>query len=243
MKSRMIVLGLCVLGCFVISAVIYAQALSNNNQSLPTIEINAQFANADKNGDGSLSKEEFANYFAQIQQSKYVANNSAKETSQSGCCGGKNKAKDAIVESDEKTGGCCSSKAKTVDVKFSKDGEAKSSCCGGKDKTKDAIAKSDEKTEGCSGSNAKTVDVKFSKDGETKSSCCGGKDKAKDTIAKSDEKNCGCCGSKKTETANVKSSSKTEVKNELIPTTQKEVKTDSKSKATKTEDSESNNKQ
>ncbi|MDR2644281.1 MAG: hypothetical protein LBC74_15985 [Planctomycetaceae bacterium] len=149
MKSRSILIGLGMFGCFVICAVIFAQVNNNNNQSIPQVEINARFTNADKNGDGVLCKEEFANYFAQIQQVKFTANNSAQSESKSGCCGEEvGNVKVANSKSGEK--GCCSEgkKAETVSVKFSKDGEAKAEgCCGNKDKAKNVDAKSGEK--GC----------------------------------------------------------------------------------------------
>ncbi|MDR1486358.1 MAG: hypothetical protein LBT09_16260 [Planctomycetaceae bacterium] len=208
MRSKSIVIGLCMLGCFVIGAAIYAQVSSNsnNNRSVPQAEINARFASADKNGDGVLCKEEFTNYFAQTKQVKTTAVNAKKSaccgdtlsdpfatTSQSakesGCCGGKDKAKTVDAKSGEKD--CCGEgkKAETVGVKFSKEGEAKESgCCGGKDKTKTVDAKSGEKSCCSEGKKAETVGVKFSKEGEAKESgCCGGKDKAKTVDAKSGE--------------------------------------------------------
>ncbi|MDR2171058.1 MAG: hypothetical protein LBP59_13020 [Planctomycetaceae bacterium] len=170
MKSRKIVIGLCALGCFVIGAVIYAQVASTNSAAMPTVEVNARFASADQNGDGALSKEEFANYFTKIQQVKYADNNSATETPKGGCCGGKDKAKDAVAKNNEKSSCCSEGKnAETVKVKFSKEGEPKSGgCCGGKDKAKDTSAKNNEKSSCCSeGKNAETVKVESPKETKT----------------------------------------------------------------------------
>ncbi|MDR0391004.1 MAG: hypothetical protein LBH59_03780 [Planctomycetaceae bacterium] len=133
MKSKSIVISLGVLGCFVACAIIYAQVNNNNNnQLMPSVEVNARFASADRDGDGVLSKEEFANYFVKIQQVN-LAGNATKS-----CC---------------KEEG---NKAETVSVKFSKDGEAKEGgCCGGKDKAKKADAKNNEK--GCCKEESKTT--------------------------------------------------------------------------------------
>ncbi|MDR2761330.1 MAG: hypothetical protein LBB88_01860, partial [Planctomycetaceae bacterium] len=199
--KRSIVIGLSALGCFVVCAVIYAQVASNSVSSLPSVEVNARFASADQNGDGSLSKEEFATYFAQFQRVKHSANAVAKnDEAKSDCCGGKDKAKNAVAKDAEKS--CCSEgkNAETVSVKFSKEGEVqkdakKGGCCGGKDKAKsadakDSTAKSGAEKSCCSeGKNAETVNVKFSKEGEVqkdakKGGCCGGKDKAKSADAK-----------------------------------------------------------
>ncbi|MDR2168618.1 MAG: hypothetical protein LBP59_00570 [Planctomycetaceae bacterium] len=175
MKSRIIAIGLCAFGCVVIGAVIYAQVANTNSPSLQAVEVNAQvdnakFASADQNGDGALSKEEFANYFAKIQQVKLADNNSANETPKGGCCGGKNKAKDAVVKNNEKSSCCGGGKnAETVNVKFSKEGEPKSGgCCGGKNKVKDAVVKNNEKSSCCGGGkNVETVKVDSSKETKT----------------------------------------------------------------------------
>jgi hypothetical protein len=173
MKSKSIVIGLGTLGCFVIGAIIYAQVISNNSPSIPTIEVNARFANADQNGDGVLCKEEFANYFAKTQQVNFTANNTAESASESGCCGGEEagnvkiaKVKTVDVKSSEKS--CCSEgkKAETIQVKLSKEGDAKESgCCGGKDKAKTTDAKivdvkSGEKSCCSEGKKAETAEVK-----------------------------------------------------------------------------------
>ncbi|MDR2761371.1 MAG: hypothetical protein LBB88_02065 [Planctomycetaceae bacterium] len=169
MKSRSFVIGLSVLGCLVIGAVIYAQVNTNNSQSIPAVEVNSRFVNADKNGDGVLCKEEFANYFAQTQQVKFAANNSLTGTSKDACCGGAD-IKTANTKNAEKT--CCSEgkNAETVSVKFSKEGEAKAGCCGGKDKTKSADTKNAEKT-CCSESkkeSSSTTQSEVKTDSETK---------------------------------------------------------------------------
>ncbi|MDR1925156.1 MAG: hypothetical protein LBQ66_12365 [Planctomycetaceae bacterium] len=208
MKKR-ILISLCVVVCCAICAVIYAQL--NSNPSVPQVELNARFVNADQNGDGVLSKEEFENYFAKINQQS-TAKKGCSGTGQTcglesgivnDCCGDGVK---SVVKSVEKN--CCSEKkADTVQVKFSKDANSKGEekgCCGGKDKAKTADAKSVEKN-CCNEKKADTVQVKFSKDANSKGEekgCCGGKDKAKTADAKSGEK--GCCSEKKADTVQVK---------------------------------------
>jgi hypothetical protein len=70
-----------------------------------------------------LSKEEFANYFAKIQQVKFVANDTTQPASKSSCCGGDaDKAKATGVKNvDAKSGekSCCSEgkKPETIDAK------------------------------------------------------------------------------------------------------------------------------
>ena len=56
MKVKIIVSGV-VLLLFVTTVIIYAH---RGNSSMPEVEINALYEFADKNGDGSISKEEFA---------------------------------------------------------------------------------------------------------------------------------------------------------------------------------------
>ncbi|MDR1052712.1 MAG: cation transporter [Planctomycetaceae bacterium] len=184
--KRKILVGFGTVACLGICAVvIYAQI--GNSPSVPQVEVNARFASADKNGDGVLSKEEFAGYLAKIQQIGFAA---------------------------KKDGNCCSEKkeAETVAVKFTNETPAKkeSGCCGGKDKTKAEKGDVAKKEGGCCSEKkgAETVAVKFANETPAKKEggCCGGKDKAKTEKGDVAKKDGGCCDEKdnaKTEDTNV----------------------------------------
>ncbi|MDR1270284.1 MAG: hypothetical protein LBK82_12245 [Planctomycetaceae bacterium] len=213
MKKNLLI-GLGVVTCLTVCAVvIYAQISSN--PSVPPVEINARFANADKNGDGVLSKEEFASYLAKIQQIKFAAKETAKVCPETGSL---------CEHEDTGASDCCANKAKTVaenavtetvTVKFSNEGETKSSCCGDKDKAKTTETKKADEKKGCcrEDKNAETVPVKFSNESETKSGCCGDKDKAKITETKKTNEKKSCCREdKNAETIPVKFSNEGETK-------------------------------
>ncbi|MDR2346907.1 MAG: hypothetical protein LBE18_12660, partial [Planctomycetaceae bacterium] len=173
--KKNILIGLSVAACLMICVVVlYAQISSS--PSIPQVEVNARFTNADKNGDGVLSKEEFADYFAKIQQMKSAVKGAVKicpetglpceheDATASDCCNDSTKTV-AKTAGSEKS--CCSEgkNAETVQVKFSSEGEvSKGGCCGGKDKAKTA----DSKTVNANGEKA-----------NGKKGCCGGKDKTK----------------------------------------------------------------
>ncbi|MDR2705885.1 MAG: hypothetical protein LBC02_08930 [Planctomycetaceae bacterium] len=211
--KKIILVGLSVVTCLTICVVvIYAQI--SNNPSVPPVEVNARFSSADKNGDGVLSKEEFASYLVKIKQIKSAAQGTGKtcpetglpcehdDASASDCC--KDDAKTvAKTAGGEKS--CCSEgkNAETVPVKFSNEGEAKKAsgekgCCGDKDKAKTTDAKKADGEKGCCGDKdkAKTTDAKKA-DGEK--GCCGDKDKAKTANTKKADGEKGCCGDKSKE--------------------------------------------
>ncbi|MDR2440526.1 MAG: hypothetical protein LBE12_14285 [Planctomycetaceae bacterium] len=214
--KKSILIGLSVVTCLTICVVvIYAQISSS--PSIPQVEINARFSNADKNGDGVLSKEEFADYFAKIQQMKSAAKGTVKICPETGLpCEHEDADKTAAkTAGSEKS--CCSEgkNAETVQVKLSQESEVKGGCCGGKDKAKTADAKTaDSKKSCCSeGKNAETVQVKLSQEGEVKGGCCGGKDKAKTVDAQTADGKKSCCSEgKNAETVQVKLSQESEVK-------------------------------
>ncbi|MDR1483221.1 MAG: hypothetical protein LBT09_00195 [Planctomycetaceae bacterium] len=210
--------GFSVVTCLTICVVvIYAQI--SNNPSVPPVEVNARFASADKNGDGVLSKEEFANYLVKMKHIKHSAKGTEKicpetglpcehdDANASDCCN--NNAKDVAKKADGEKGCCSEGKnAETVPVKFSNEGEAKKGgCCGDKDKAKTADTKKTDgeaKKGGCCGDKdkAKTTDAKKA-DGEK--GCCSDKDKAKTTDVKKADGEKGCCGGKdKAKTADAK---------------------------------------
>jgi hypothetical protein len=63
------------LGCFAVCAVIYAQIAANSSiqaVEISTLDANTEFASADKNEDGVLSKEEFKTYLTLLKKSKTV---------------------------------------------------------------------------------------------------------------------------------------------------------------------------
>ncbi|MDR2642372.1 MAG: hypothetical protein LBC74_06220 [Planctomycetaceae bacterium] len=164
MKKNLLI-GLGVITSLTICVVvIYAQI--SNNPSVPSVEVNARFASADKNGDGVLSKEEFANYLAKIKQVQSTQGTvkicpetglpcEHDDANASDCCddGVKTVAKKADGEK-----GCCgeSKNAETVSVKFSKEGETKKGgCCGNKDNAKNTNAKKADGEKGCCGDKPK----------------------------------------------------------------------------------------
>ncbi|MDR0609135.1 MAG: hypothetical protein LBG58_03420 [Planctomycetaceae bacterium] len=189
--KKIILVGLSVVTCLIICVVvIYAHTQISNSPSVPPVEVNARFASADKNGDGVLSKEEFATYLVKIKQVKSAEKGTVKlcpetglpcehdDANTSDCCNNsdKNVAKNADGEKS-----CCSEgkNAETVAVKLSQESEAKGGCCGGKDKAKTADSKNANGEKSCcsEGKNAETVAVKLSQESEAKSGCCGGKGK------------------------------------------------------------------
>jgi hypothetical protein len=195
MKKNLLI-GLGVVTSLTIGVVvIYAQI--SNNPSVPPVEVNARFSSADKNGDGVLSKEEFASYLVKMKQIKSVAQETGKtcpetglpcehdDASASDCCNDNAK---TVAKTADGEKSCCSEgkNAETVSVKFSSESEAKKGgCCGDKDNAQ----------------NTETVPVKFSNEGEVKKAsgekgCCGDKNKAKTTDAKKADGEKGCCGDK-----------------------------------------------
>ncbi|MDR2704168.1 MAG: hypothetical protein LBC02_00160 [Planctomycetaceae bacterium] len=186
--KKTILAGLSVVTCLTICVVvIYAQI--SNNPSVPPVEVNARFSSADQNGDGVLSKEEFANYLVKIKQIKSAAEGTVKICPETGLpC----EHDDASANASD----CCGDKDKAADAK-KVDGEK--DCCGDKGKTKTADTKKADGEKGCcsEGKNAETVPVKFSNEGEAKKSgCCGDKDKAKTADTKKADGEKGCCGGK-----------------------------------------------
>jgi copper chaperone CopZ len=104
---------------------VYAYS-SGDAVSVPPVELNALFKLADKNEDGSLSKEEFGKYLLHM-KTKPVNNplTSVSTTADSGkaggsCCGGKSEG------AEDKEDGCCSGEGKTAGAEAGKEG----GCCG-----------------------------------------------------------------------------------------------------------------
>ncbi|MDR0705478.1 MAG: hypothetical protein LBF88_10890 [Planctomycetaceae bacterium] len=84
--KKSFVVGLSLLGCFAVCAIIYAQITANpsiQTVKISTLDANAEFASADKNSDGVLNKEEFKAYLTLLKAAKTVAKNEKKNDS---CC-------------------------------------------------------------------------------------------------------------------------------------------------------------
>ena len=107
MKSNLIVPAL-ILFLAISGALLIVHA--NNGNTLPTVEVNALFEYADKNGDGTVSKDEFQTYLesrkispavlAQVQSDVRICPNSGQPCT--GDCSGE----DGMMMSA--TDGCCS---------------------------------------------------------------------------------------------------------------------------------------
>lgn len=193
MKTKIITVSVVALVFVAAAALIYAQIATT---PVPQVEINARFASADKDGNGSLSKEEFAKYFSTYgMQPKTAAqgtvkicpNTGAPCTGEGMCSSGNGEACGGGGCGSGGEGGCCGNKsmgATTVQVKSSnvkgvfekKEG----GCCSSK-------AGAEKKEGGCCGGKSKA-------DGAA-GGCCGGKNKAVDATA-GEKKEGGCCGSK-----------------------------------------------
>ncbi|MDR1477989.1 MAG: cation transporter [Planctomycetaceae bacterium] len=107
---------------FVAAAVgVYAYS-SNGTSSIPSVELNALFQLADKNKDGSISKDEFEQYLLHMRTKPTNTFTAA----------------DAAVNSGKAGGSCCGGKAETVK-------ESAGSCCGGgkPENTKNNVAKTE----------------------------------------------------------------------------------------------------
>jgi hypothetical protein len=133
----------------VVSAIIYAQTtanLSTQTDKISALDVNAEFASADKNNDGILDKEEFKTYFALLKATKTVTKNKKEEDS---CCSGnavkKNCSETVGVKSIAETpvkkeNSCCPNEAtqkdvtKTIEVKSAAEAPVKKecSCCSNK---------------------------------------------------------------------------------------------------------------
>jgi copper chaperone CopZ len=115
-----------VLGAVVIAVHAYS---SNDTVSIPQAELNALFQFADKNKDGSISKEEFGQYLQHLRtkpaNSNAVAAGAINKTAggekaSGGCCGGAGKSEKA----GEVAGGCCGGgKSEKVDGNVAKTGK------------------------------------------------------------------------------------------------------------------------
>jgi hypothetical protein len=161
--KKSIVIGLSLLGCFVICAVIYAQVTGNS--SISAEEANAEFASVDKNGDGVLSKDEFKTYLVTLKLTKTVTKNVKTEDS---CCSGKT-AKKGNTE--------------MVDVKFVTETSVKEENPESIDVK--AVAETSVKKE-----NSETVDVQPVAEAPKKKacSCCSGKTVKKENTETVDPK-------------------------------------------------------
>ena len=154
--KKSILIGLSVVTCLTICVVvIYAQISSS--PSVPQVEVNARFTSADKNSDGVLSKEEFAAYFAKIQQMKSAAKGTVKICPETGLPCEHEDADETVAKNAGDERGCCSEgkNAETVPVKLSQESKAKTGCCGGNDKAETADAKNAHGEKGCCGGKGK----------------------------------------------------------------------------------------
>jgi hypothetical protein len=126
----------------IVSVVALLHARSDADVGVPEVEINSRFSVADANGDGSVTKAEFAAYLNKLRKSKepLVSGNVAAasgEKAAGGCCGGKAEGKTAAAPAasgEKAAGGCCGGKAegKTAAAPTASGEKAAGGCCGGK---------------------------------------------------------------------------------------------------------------
>jgi hypothetical protein len=175
--KKSFVVGLSLLGCFVVCAIIYAQITANpsiQTVKISTLDANVEFTSADKNSDGVLSKEEFKTYLTLLKSAKTATKNEKKKSS---CCHNETAKKNT---------------AETVDVKSVTEIPIKqeNSCCpdeaAKKDVTETIEIKSVTETP-VKKEIAETVNVKSVSETPVKKecSCCSGKADKKETESKS----------------------------------------------------------
>jgi Cu(I)/Ag(I) efflux system membrane fusion protein len=100
---------------FVAIAIAVHAYSSSDATSVPPVELNALFKLADKNKDGSISKEEFGEYLLHMKtkpaKKTFTAVSETADNGNAGgsCCGGKDNALSETVTETKKEGGCCGS--------------------------------------------------------------------------------------------------------------------------------------